>query len=216
MFKDRKEAGRQLADELVQLNIHDAVVLALPRGGVPLAKEISSELDAPLGLVFVSKISHPFFPEYGLGAIVDHDKAVYGGDKLSTIDKFWLKKAESNAINRNIARRQLYYSGELSEPDIQGKSAIIVDDGIATGLTMKAAVLATQAKQPSRIIIASPVASAASLNLLRGLADELIVLYDPAHFKGSVGAHYFKFDQFSDEQVRSTLTDTQQNQYVGV
>jgi putative phosphoribosyl transferase len=205
MFRDRVSAGRMLAEELSKLHINDAVVLALPRGGVVLGDEVAREFDAPLGLVLVRKISNPFFPEYALGAVVDHEEPVYGSNERSAADKYWLSKAETNAYKLNAYRRELYYGSDYAAPDIEHKTAIIVDDGIATGLTMKASVLSVRQKNPKRIIVAAPVASIESIDQLRGLADEVVVLYDPSRFKGSVGAHYLEFDQVDDDEVRGIL-----------
>lgn len=206
MFKDRVEAGRQIASALEPLGIDEnAMVLALPRGGIVLGEEVSREFNIPLGVILVRKISHPFFPEYAVGAVVEHDKPVYGNNEKTSIDRFWLAKAESHAYKLNAYRREFYFGGDYLEPEITNKTVILVDDGIATGLTMMASILSVRNKRPKRIIVAVPVASSSSLFELSGLADEFITLYDPARFKGSVGAHYLKFDQVDDEKVRAIL-----------
>ncbi|MBW3569032.1 phosphoribosyl transferase [Candidatus Parcubacteria bacterium] len=207
MFKDRIEAGKQLAANLKHYQKEDPVVLALPRGGVIPGKVVAEELEAPLGLMLVRKITHPFHPEYAIGAVVDREKAIYNQAHAAFVSPKWLEKSEASARKLMEYRRELYYGTDYLPPDTEGKTIIIVDDGIATGLTMKAAVLAMREKHPEQIVVAAPVASSESVAALEAIADEVAVLYDPAHFKGAVGAHYLIFNQVGDEEVRKIVLE---------
>ncbi len=179
--------------------------MALPRGGVVLAAEVAKSLQAPLGLVLVRKIGHPSYAEYAIGAIAENNVAVYNKQEINTIDKTWLKSAEATARELINQRRKIYYGQDATTPAVGNKDVIIVDDGIATGLTMEAAVRSVRNKHPKQIIIAVPVASTESVERLQGLADQMIVLDKPEDFLGAVGSHYQEFDQVDDQEVRTLL-----------
>lgn len=204
MFEDRVDAGQQLAKELMQFKGEDVVVLALPRGGVVLGAEVARTLEAPLGLVLVRKIGHPSYGEYAIGAVAEDGKAVYNQQELTSIDVAWLEKAEREARDLIERRRNLYYGRNFIPPSVDAKTVIVVDDGIATGLTMEAAVRTLQGKA-KRVIVAVPIAPSDSVTTLESLADEVIVLRDPAGFQGAVGAHYRRFKQVNDEEVKALL-----------
>lgn len=206
MYEDRAEAGTLLARKLGHLKANGAVVLALPRGGIVPAAKVAEALQAPLGLVLVRKIGHPDWPEYAIGAVAERDEPLYNPQELLHTDKQWLMQAEAAARNLIEQRRRLYYS-DFTPPDPAGKTAVIVDDGIATGLTMEAAVRSI-GKQAERVVVAVPVAAADTVATLEKLADEVVVLENPEQFRGAVGAHYRHFEQVTDEEVRNLLQAT--------
>jgi predicted phosphoribosyltransferase len=211
IYFDRLDAGQQLAQKLARFEGSDVVILALPRGGVVLGVEVAKELEAPLGLVLVRKIGHPAYPEYAIGAVAEDEMPIYNEDELTGIDSGWLKQANAAASQLNKQRRAMYFGSDYIPPSITNKTVIIVDDGIATGLTMEAAVRAIQNKHANRIIIAVPVASLESIHRLEGLADEIIILEDPRTFRGSVGAHYQQFEPVDDKEVQSLLWEVNSN-----
>lgn len=203
LFTSRKEAGRKLARILSQFADKDTVILALPRGGVVTGVEVANVLHAPLGFILVRKIGHPAYVEYAIGAIAENGKPVYNQAEVATLDKKWLKESETNACQLIATRRKLYFDERYKAPEVKNKTVIIVDDGIATGLTMQAAVLAIRDKLPKRVVVAVPVAPQDAIDALQELADEVIVL-DTA-FMGAVGSHYLRFPQVEDDEVRRLL-----------
>lgn len=205
-YKDRHDAGQQLARALEGYKDGGTVVLALPRGGIVLGAEIAKYLGVELGVVLVRKIGHPQNPEFAIGAVAEDRPPIYSED-VSQIDKSWLSKAESGARQLNQRRGDFYYGQDQKRPEIYGKLVILVDDGIATGLTMQAAIEAVRSKRAKKVVVAAPLASVESVRDLEGLADAFILLGDPAEFLGSVGAHYSHFEQVTDEQVRDILQE---------
>lgn len=206
-YANRHDAGKQLAQALRHFAGKDTVVLALPRGGIVLGAEVAKELRAPLGLVLVRKIGHPSYAEYAIGAVAENEKPVYNESEVEAVDEDWLKEAESRARALIEHRRELYYGDDFVPPELQHKVVILVDDGIATGLTMEAAVHAVRNKQAERVIVAVPVAPRDSVDTLDALADEVLVLDNPDGFLGAVGSHYEEFDQVDDEEVRALLRE---------
>ncbi|TRD11623.1 phosphoribosyltransferase [Erythrobacter insulae] len=205
-FADRQDAGRQLAQALLELDLPDPVVLALPRGGVPLGFEIAKELDAPLDLIMVRKIGAPGHAEFGIGAVAD------GTDPYVVIDKDMAQAVGADlaylqrVLEQNIAeigRRRIAYGIEHPVP-LKGRTAIVVDDGIATGNTVKAALKAIARASPARVILAVPVAAQDTLTKIRPLCDQIICLHAPRAFQ-SVGVHYADFGQITDAQVVTLL-----------
>jgi putative phosphoribosyl transferase len=209
-FQDRIEAGQVLGTLVAARNYDRPVILALPRGGVPVAAEVARRIGAPLDLVMVRKIGVPGQSEVAAGAVVDGDRpeivvnedvARHAGLTHEDIER--LSKPELETIAK---RRVLYLKGR--EPvDLAGRSAIVVDDGIATGATMRAALRALRRQNPGRIVLAVPVAAADSLALLRGEVDEVICPVVPAYF-GAVGAFYDRFDQTTDDEVIRLIAET--------
>lgn len=202
-FKDRDEAGQLLAEALAAKAYPDPVVLALPRGGVPVAARVARALKAPLDLVMVRKLGVPSQPELAAGAVVDgpHPEIVVNKDiaaafHLKAADMQALADAQLQEIQR---RRALYLAGRAAEP-LKGRTAIVVDDGVATGATMRAALRAVRRQGPARLVLAVPVAAADSLASLRPEADEVVCLATPEAFY-AVGAHYVDFPQVSDQEV---------------
>lgn len=206
IFENRMTAGRQLGDMLRPLRGDDVIVLGLPRGGVVTAAEVAHLLNAPLGVLLVRKIGHPFSSEFALGAVAEDDEPIYDRQAVKDVDPTWLKLEETAARELIEQRREMYSDHSAGMPALEHKVVVLVDDGIATGLTMKAAVLNVRKNGADRIIVAAPVAAADSIAMLRQVADDVIVIDNPAHFKGAVGAHYRQFDQVDDLEVRHLLT----------
>lgn len=205
-FTDRLDAGKQLAERLAKYTKR-AVVYALPRGGVVLGAEIARELEAPLDLILVRKIGHPGHEEYAIGAVAEGGKPVFNQSEREGVEDSWLKATLQAARAENERRRGIYFPTDYQPSKVAGKVAILVDDGIATGLTMEAAVETLTARNPKKIVIAVPVAPADSIDNLKAIADEVIVIDDPLNFRGAVGAHYENFPQIEDDEVIELLAD---------
>jgi putative phosphoribosyl transferase len=182
-------------------------VLALPRGGVPIGYEVAVKLAAPLDIVLVRKIGAPWQPELALGAIADGDQPelVTNRDILMElgVSEADLKQAGEKQLREIERRRRLYLAGRAPVP-LLGRTAILVDDGIATGATMRAALRATRRRQPAAIVLAVPVAPPETIEELRPEADEVICLHTPAGF-GGVGQFYANFEQVDDAPVTALL-----------
>jgi putative phosphoribosyl transferase len=206
-FVDRTEAGRKLAKALARYKDQRPVVLALPRGGLPVAAEIAVALAAPLDLILVRKIGVPFQPELAMGAVVDGIKPVTVRNE-EVIRLTGVSEQEFNTVRdqqlREIERRRKLYLGDRPHPQISGRTVIIVDDGIATGATIRAALRATRMRKPSKLVLAVPVAPTNSLKELRGEADEIVCLEDYEEF-GAIGLFYSDFRQVSDAKVIEML-----------
>ncbi|GAB2176996.1 phosphoribosyltransferase [Dongia sp. agr-C8] len=207
LFKDRTEAGRLLADQLVQRRLTDPIVLALPRGGVPVGYEVAERLNAPLDLVLVRKIGAPWHRELALGAIADGDhpdlvtnEAIQA--ELGVSDDYLQKEAAKQL--QEIERRRRLYLGGRAALDVGGRTAILVDDGIATGATARAALRSTRRRRPESIILAVPVAPPDTLDALAQEADHILCLHKPAYFAG-VGQFYDDFAQVDDATVAALL-----------
>jgi len=212
-FTDRKEAGRRLAQALGHHAPSHPLVLALPRGGVPVAFEVARALGADLDLLFVRKLGAPGHEELGIGAVVD------GADPQIVLNEDIVRQLAPGAdYIRDETRRQLAeierrrhaYLGNRRPSPVEGRTVILVDDGIATGGTVKAALKGLRGAQASRIILAVPVAPVDSLAALRGDCDEIICLVQPEPFH-AVGAHYANFDQTSDAEVAALLAQAGQS-----
>lgn len=204
-FLNRIEAGKQLARELISYKNKYSVVLALPRGGVVLGLEVARLLGASLGLVLVKKIGHPSYSEYAIGAIAEDQQPIYNKNEAQLLERTWMKKTEEEVYSLINKRRDFYYGKDFMNPDIKDRTVILVDDGIATGLTMQAAIKFVKTRSPRSVIVAVPVAPPDSVALLKKMADKVVVLDDPAHFLGSVSSHYQEFDQVSDDEVKTLL-----------
>lgn len=206
-FQDRVEAGRRLAEALAEYRRDRPVVLALPRGGVPVATEVAAALDAPLDLIIVRKIGVPNQPELAMGAVVD------GPDPITVRNEDVIQLAgtsedEFEAVRRRelveIDRRRSRYLGNRPHPDLSGRNVIVVDDGIATGATIRAALRAVRSRNPKKLILAVPVAPTDTLLSLRDEADAIVCLEDYEVF-GAIGLFYSDFRQVSDEEVADAL-----------
>jgi predicted phosphoribosyltransferase len=206
-FRDRTDAGRQLAAALHRFRGSDPVVLALPRGGVPVAFEVAVALAAPLDLVLVRKIGAPWQPELAVAAVVDGERMeiVVNEDvveALSLPEDYVQQKAKREV--EEIERRRKAYLGGRERARIAGRTAIVVDDGIATGATVRAALRAVRRQQPSHLVLAVPVAPLDTVDSLRSEVDELVCLSTPFPF-GAIGPFYADFRQVSDDEVRELL-----------
>lgn len=206
-FRDRADAGRQLAARLSHLKDKAPVVLALPRGGVAIGYEVAQLLRAPLDIVLVRKIGVPWQPELAVGAVSDGEHAQVFLDRQMAaslgIGEDYLQ-AETRRQLAEIERRRAAYGAALEPAPLDGRTAIVVDDGIATGATMRVALRAVGARQPARLVLAAPVAAPETLAALAGEADEAVCVATPAAL-GSVGYCYEDFHQMSDQEVRVLL-----------
>lgn len=202
-FIDRGDAGRRLAAALAARAYPDPVVLALPRGGVPVAAEVAQALKAPLDLVLVRKIGVPVQPELAAGAVVDGDPPVIVVNESVAaafgLDARAIQALADRQLEEILRRRRLYLS-DRPPVALTGRTVIVVDDGVATGATMRAALRAVRRHAPGRVVLAVPVAAGDSLDSLRPEADEVVCLETPAAFV-AVGAHYEDFRQVEDEDV---------------
>jgi putative phosphoribosyl transferase len=212
-FTDRTEAGRRLAERLQQLHPEnegvvvqaDLVVVGLPRGGVPVAAEVADALDAPLDVLVVRKLGVPFRPELGMGAIGEHGVRVVNQAVLHETRTTPEELAEVESRERaELERRVRRYRGGRSPIPLAGRTVVIVDDGIATGSTARAACLVARRQGAARIVLAVPVAPGGWTGLFEDVADELVCLDTPAQFFG-IGQFYEDFTQTSDEQVTTCL-----------
>jgi len=206
-FRNRIEAGRKLAAALVSYRDKRPVVLALPRGGVPVAAEAASTLSAPLDLILVRKIGVPFEPELAMGAVVDGGSSIIVRNE-DVIRHAGIEEVEFQAVCETqlaeIERRRERYLGNRERADVTGRTAIVVDDGIATGATIRAALRATRMRNPQRLVLAVPVAPTESLAELQDEADDLVCLENHEMF-GAIGYYYDDFRQVADEDVIEIL-----------
>jgi putative phosphoribosyl transferase len=207
MFLNRTDAGRQLAQALVRYRGQEVVVYALPRGGVVLGVEVAQTIGAPLDLIVVRKIGHPLQSEYAVAAVAEDGYVVSNSSESVTSDSLWFARATAAELNEARRRRRLFLEGRPSIPVI-GKIAIIVDDGLATGLTMLAAIHEIRKRGPKKVIVAVPVGAADTIDVLRHEADEVVALYVPDGWFGAIGSFYQNFDQVSDEEVIALLKST--------
>ena len=206
-FKDRLDAGRKLAKALAGYKNLQPVVLALPRGGVPVAAEVCAALKAPLDLILVRKVGVPFQLELAMGAVVDGATPVIVRNE-DVIEAANIDEAEFNAICdaelSEIERRRQLYLGARDRVEVAGHTAIVIDDGIATGATMRAALQAIRARRPQKLVLAVPVAPTSTLAELQSEADDIICLEDYEVF-GAIGIYYANFRQVSDQEVTDIL-----------
>ena len=206
-FRDRQEAGRKLAARLGRYKNEHPVILALPRGGVPVAAEVAAALDAPLDLILVRKIGVPWQPELAMGAVVD------GGVPLvvrneNVVQITGIGDAEFKAVCdeelAEIERRRSLYLGDRKRVEVAGRTAIVVDDGVATGATTRAALRATRMRGPKTLILAVPVGPAEIIAAMRKEADRVVCLEKPQYF-GAIGLYYSDFRQIDDQEVIDLL-----------
>jgi predicted phosphoribosyltransferase len=205
-FRDRRDAGRVLAQRLAAYaGRSDVLVLALPRGGVPVAFEVAQALKAPLDLFIVRKLGVPGHEEYAMGALASGDVRVLNDDVVRSLH---IPDAVVEAVTRTerleLERRERLYRDGRPAPNVRGRCVILVDDGLATGATMLAAVRAVRAQQPARTVVAVPTAAAETCSQLRREADEVICVTTPEPFR-AVGLWYEDFSQTGDDEVRELL-----------
>lgn len=208
-FKGRNTAGAQLASKLKKYKGKNSVVYALPRGGVVVGAEIARQLHAPLELVIVRKISHPYQLEYAVGGITENGQIVVNHDEVNSIDQEWFQQEAERQLQEAKRRRQKYTPG-YRPPSLRNKTVILVDDGIATGFTIKAALAELRHYEPQKIVLAVPMAPKQIIEEIKLLVDELVILEIPEQFLGAVGAYYQNFPQVTDEEVISLLKSVNQ------
>jgi predicted phosphoribosyltransferase len=206
LFTDRHDAGRALASKLGSYaHRPDVIVLALPRGGVPVALEVAQALEAPLDVFLVRKLGFPGNEEFAMGAIASGGVRVLNEPVLT---RFGVSMAAVESVaaeeQRELRRRESTYRGDLPARDVRARTVIVVDDGLATGFSMRAAVTALRSLGPRRIVVAVPVGPADTVDELRRLADEVVCVATPEPFL-SVGRFYDIFDQTTDAEVKKTL-----------
>ena len=206
-FRNRADAGRKLAAALAAYKDERPVVLALPRGGVPVAAEVAAALDAPLDLVLVRKLGVPFQPDLAMGAVVDGTAPIVVRNedviRLTGVSEEDIEAVCAEEL-AEIERRRGRYLGTRARVDIAGRVAIVVDDGIATGATTRAALRALRLRGPKKLILAVPVAPTETLAAMREEADDVVCLEDYADF-GAIGFFYADFRQVSDNEVIAAL-----------
>ncbi|KXK29988.1 MAG: phosphoribosyltransferase [Candidatus Brocadia sinica] len=208
IFENRRDAGRQLAEVFTKRDYSNQplAVLGIPRGGVVVADEVAGALSSPLDVVIVRKLRAPYQPELGIGAVVD-------GDNINIINEEIVRAlgVSSDYLNSEIAcqreeieRRLRIYRGDRLAPEVTGKTVIVIDDGIATGYTFRAALEGLRRRKPAWLVAAAPVAAQSSIDMLSAFADEMVFLSTPVSFF-SVGTWYHDFDQVSDEEAVAIL-----------
>ncbi|MBA9004656.1 MULTISPECIES: phosphoribosyltransferase [Thermomonospora] len=209
-FADRAEAGRVLGELLVPHELADPLILALPRGGVPVAAEVAGRLGGPdrpavMDVLVTRKIGYPPQPELGVGAIAEGGEPVFDRTLLDRLGLVEADLADTVARERaELDRRVRAYRGGRPLPDPAGRAVVVVDDGLATGVTARAALRAVRARHPARLLLAAPVGAPDSVRMLAAEADEVVVCAQPAAFR-AVGQWYRRFDQLTDRDVTRLL-----------
>jgi len=211
-FADRTEAGRLLAERLATADYPNPVVLALPRGGVPVGLEICRRLGASMDLVMVRKLGVPYQPELAAGAVVngDHPEIVVNDEIVAHVglSEGDIQRMADGQLEEIRRRRGIYLKGRAQVP-LAGRNAVVIDDGIATGATTRAALVGVRRRGPAKLMLAVPVAPEDTLARLRADVDELICLETPSFFY-AIGAHYVDFTQVSDDEVVRMLDEAAQ------
>lgn len=203
-FRDRRDAGRQLAAALAGLGLHDPVVLALPRGGVPVAAEVAGALGAPLDVLVARKVGAPGHREYGIGAIAEGGVAVADESALRALGVTAAQYQELAAAEQaELDRRVRRYRADRPLPALAGRDVVLVDDGLATGMTAEAALRSIRDRASGRVVLAVPVGAPEAVDRLAGVA-EVVCLARPDDFR-AVGRWYERFDQTADEEVLALL-----------
>lgn len=205
-FKNRVDAGRKLAKLLGKYKGQEAVVLALPRGGVMTAKAVAKELILRLGLIIVRKIGAPSNPEYAIAVVSESGEIIKNGTEVENVDETWFQKEVKKELNEAKRRREKYW-GDKKPVEIKDKTAIIIDDGIATGLTMLSAIKEVKLQKPKKIIVAVPVSPKDVSSIIKKEVDELVTVLDEEYYRGAVGNYYSDFPQVEDEEVIKILKD---------
>jgi putative phosphoribosyl transferase len=206
-FRDRRDAGQRLGQRLKDLCEERPVVIALPRGGVPVAYEVARALEAPLDVLIVRKIGHPMQPELGVGALCEDGTLLLNRDALGALD---LGEAELEPViaheRAELERRRSLYRGRREPLPVSDRTVVLVDDGLATGVTAEAAVRGIRALAPKRVVLAVPVAAPDSVARLQCVADDVVTVMAPEGFT-AVGSWYRDFTPTSDREVTDLLTE---------
>ncbi|MEX0659846.1 MAG: phosphoribosyltransferase family protein [Egibacteraceae bacterium] len=211
MFADRRDAGRQLAAQLSHYADADAVVLALPRGGVPVAVEVAAALDAPLDVIVARKLGAPGRPELGVGAVAEGGDPIFDHDALGLLGLDVADLADTVEAERaELDRRVHRYRGERPLTAVRGRTAVLVDDGLATGVTARAALRALRGHGPDRLVLAVPVAAPRTARRMADEADDVVVVATPRGF-AALGQWYRDFAQTADEEVQALLAASTDN-----
>ena len=207
-YQNRQDAGEQLAKKLKKFkNKRKAIVIGLPRGGVPVAKIVADKLDLPLDIIVPRKIGAPFNKEFAIGAITEEGTAIFNDEAKEMVDPTEAYLKDEIEEQKNEAKRRLVeYRGQQTKLDLKGKTAILVDDGVATGATVKAAIQSAKEKKAKKIIVTTPVIPPDTLKEIKKKVDEVIYLEAPESF-GAIGKFYKNFEQVSDEEVTSMLNN---------
>lgn len=209
-FRDRRDAGKKLAERLARYRDERPVVFALPRGGAPVGYEVALALEAPLDVLVARKLGAPDQPEFGIGAVAPGGVRVLNEGvvrRLGIPDEYLDRITHQETAE--VERRLRHFRGDRPETDVSGRTAILVDDGLATGVTAMAAVEALRLRGPERIVLAAPVCAAQTAALFRSEIDELVCLKCPPDL-GAIGFWYQDFDQTPDEEVVRLLEDRRQ------
>lgn len=208
-FIDRNDAGRRLAEVINVEDSYNTVILALPRGGIPLAIEISRKLGAVMDVIIAKKIAHPYQREYAIGAMAEKGEPMFNEREKERIDPDWLVE-EISRVKLEIQSRRKFYDPLLTQQTLEGKDILIVDDGIATGLTMFAAIKALEEAKPHSVAVAVPIIPKDTYDVLEKLVDKVFYNEVPERFLGSVGAYYQQFPQLTNDEIRMMLADYNQ------
>lgn len=200
-FKDRSDAGKQLSKLLHKYQGQEVVVYALPRGGVVVAAEIAHSLQASLHLLFAHKIEHPAHPEYAVAAVSESGYLVIPDENRLLFEDGWLENQKNQQLAEMKRKRELYLS-KSSDTPVKGKIALIVDDGIATGLTAQAGIKEILARQPKAVVVAAPIAPLSRAEEIENMGAQFVGHAIPdENFRGAVGAYYADFPQVEDREV---------------
>jgi len=202
-FRNRVEAALSLIPHLEKYSAEKGVVLAVPRGGVPVGHPIAKKFKFPLELLMTKKIGHPYQPELAIGAVSLDDHIV---DRSYEVDQSYID-TEIRKIRRSLEENYEKFMGDHTPVDLEGKIVIIVDDGVATGNTILSSIKMLRKRKPKKIVVAIPVAPPSAIEKIKKEVDDLICLYSPEHFIG-VGIHYIDFTQVDDAEVARLLKDT--------
>ena len=203
-FKNRVDAGNQLAQKILNRRPDQTIVVALPRGGVPLGLEISNVHGILFDVVLAKKLVHPLQREFAIGAVSENCEPILNEE--IDVDKKWIEE-DTARVRMEIKRRRDQYNQFLTQHSLSGKDVIIVDDGIATGMTMFAAIESVKNQNPNRILVAVPIIPNDTNRILESMVDEVIAIEVPIHFKGAVGAYYQDFSQITDEDVENMIVN---------
>lgn len=206
VFENRTDAGKKLAEVLKKYQGQNTIVYALPRGGVVLGVEIARALNASLDLVVPRKIGHPFDPEYAICAVTESGELICNEAERANIDQNWLAEEVKKEKKESRRRREAYRRGAPRRSP-KGKIAIIVDDGVATGLTIRAAIRDIKSRKPAKLMVAVPIIPKDVAEVLRRETDELVALYIPKYYAGAVGNYYREFNQVEDDEVIKLMSE---------